>query len=156
MFFIRSVFLLIYASICCWWMCAAKDDSSFKVGVGIGDITGPTAEIMMMGYAELGQTDKGILQRIFARAFIVATDTDRVVFVNTDTQSMGDIVKKRVVEKLQELYGNKVYTEQNVMLSSTHSHSSMGGYLQHGTEFTKIGLFTHICSSLRLTNNRHT
>lgn len=114
---------------------AAKDDSSFKVGVGIGDITGPTAEIMMMGYAELGQTDKGILQRIFARAFIVATDTDRVVFVNTDTQSMGDIVKKRVVKKLQELYGNKVYTEQNVMLSSTHSHSSMGGYLQHGTEF---------------------
>lgn len=112
---------------------AAKDEGSFKVGVGIGDITGPAAEIMMMGYAELGQTDKGILQRIFARAFIVATDTDRVVFVNTDTQSMGDIVKKRVVKKLQELYGNKVYTEQNVMLSSTHSHSSMGGYLQHGT-----------------------
>lgn len=106
--------------------------SSYKVGTGIADITGPVAEIMMMGYAEPGQTGQGILQRLYARAFIVATDERRVVFVNTDTQSMGDIVKKRVVNRLQELYGTELYTEQNVMLSSTHAHSGMGGYLQHG------------------------
>lgn len=103
----------------------------YKVGTGIADITGPVAEIMFMGYAELGQTGQGILQRIYARAFIVANQEKRVVFVNTDTQSMGDIVKKRVIQQLQELYNNDLYNEENVMLSSTHSHSSMGGYLQH-------------------------
>ena len=45
---------------------------------------------------------------------------------------MGDIIKKRVIERLKGLYGESIYTEKNVMLSSTHSHSGMGGYLQHG------------------------
>ncbi|ORZ15834.1 neutral ceramidase [Absidia repens] len=106
---------------------------AYKVGTGIADITGPCAQIMFMGYAELGQTGEGIRQRIWARAYIVADDQDdtkRIVFVNTETQSMGDIVKKRVIQSLQKQYGKSLYTEQNVMLSSTHSHSGPGGYLQ--------------------------
>lgn len=137
MLLVRSLFLLIYASLC--WISTATTSSEhdhqakgLKVGVGMGDITGPAAEITMMGYADLSQTGKGILQRIFARAFIIANDDDRIVFVNSDTAAVGDIVKKRVVKKLQALYGNKVYTEKNVMISSTHNHNSMGGYLQHG------------------------
>ncbi|CDS09532.1 hypothetical protein LRAMOSA10892 [Lichtheimia ramosa] len=87
-----------------------------------------------MGYAEWSQVGQGLLQRIYARAFIIQDDEStqkRVVFVNTDTQSMGDIVKKRVVEQLQAMYGPTLYTADNVMLSSTHTHSSMGGYLQY-------------------------
>ena len=136
MLLVRSVFLLIYACLCLIGAASTEhqqQDKPFKIGVGIGDITGPPAEITFMGYADLSQTGKGILQRIFARAFIVANDDDRIVFVNSDTAAVGDIVKKRVVKKLQSLYGNKVYTEQNVMISSTHSHNGMGGYLQHGT-----------------------
>ncbi|KAJ8662384.1 hypothetical protein O0I10_002078 [Lichtheimia ornata] len=136
MLLVRSLFLLIYALLC--WISTATTSSEhdhqtkgLKVGVGMGDITGPAAEITMMGYADLSQTGKGILQRIFARAFIIANDDDRIVFVNSDTAAVGDIVKKRVVKKLQALYGNKVYTEKNVMISSTHNHNSMGGYLQH-------------------------
>ncbi|KAI8143763.1 Neutral/alkaline nonlysosomal ceramidase [Fennellomyces sp. T-0311] len=105
--------------------------AQYRVGTGVADITGPVAEVMMMGYAEVGQTGKGLLQRIFARAFIVDQNDKRVVFVNTETQSMGDIIKQRVVKRLQSLYGNTIYTEQNVMISSTHSHSGNGGYLQH-------------------------
>ncbi|KAG2203906.1 hypothetical protein INT47_007489 [Mucor saturninus] len=104
----------------------------FRIGTGKSDITGPVTQVMMMGYAELGQTGQGILQRLWARAFIIEDPKTkaRIVFVNTDTQSMGDIIKKRVVEKLQERYG-PIYTEGNVMISSTHSHSGMGGYLQY-------------------------
>lgn len=117
---------------------AAVDEQQYQIGTGIADITGPVGEIMLMGYAKLGQTGQGILQRIYARAFIVANEERRVVFVNTDTQSMGDIVKKRVIQQLQELYGDNLYTEQNVMLSSTHSHSSMGGYLQYSKSMLQM------------------
>lgn len=107
--------------------------NGFRIGTGKSDITGPVTQVMMMGYAELGQTGQGILQRLWARAFIIEDPKtkDRIVFVNTDTQSMGDIIKKRVVEKLQNIYGSSMYTERNVMISSTHSHSGMGGYLQY-------------------------
>ncbi|KAL0138811.1 Neutral/alkaline nonlysosomal ceramidase [Mucor lusitanicus] len=107
---------------------------SYRIGTGISDITGPVAQVMLMGYAEMGQTGQGILQRLWARSFIVQDGNDRIVFVNTDTQSMGDIIKKRVVDALKVKYG-PLYTEQ-----ITHSHSGMGGYLQYTLyEFAALG-----------------
>ncbi|KAI9487247.1 MAG: Neutral/alkaline nonlysosomal ceramidase [Benjaminiella poitrasii] len=105
----------------------------YHIATGIADITGPVTQVMLMGYAALGQTGQGILQRLWSRAFIIFDEESesRIVFVNTDTQSMGDIVKKRVVEGLQAKYGPTIYTVHNVMISSTHSHSGMGGYLQY-------------------------
>ncbi|KAI8376985.1 Neutral/alkaline nonlysosomal ceramidase [Blakeslea trispora] len=115
--------------------------NAYRIGTGISDITGPVTQVMLMGYAVLGQTGQGVLQRLWSRAFIVEDENrNRIVFVNTDTQSMGDIVKKRVIEKLQAQLGSKMYTEKNVMLSSTHSHSGMGGYLQYTLyEFATLG-----------------
>ncbi|CAO3701090.1 unnamed protein product [Rhizopus stolonifer] len=118
--------LLYFASFFCYYVLV----SSYNIGTGISDITGPITQIMLMGYAKKGQTGQGILQRLWSRAFIVEHNGTRLVFVNTDTQSVDSIIKRRVVQKLQATFGN-LYTEQNVMLSSTHSHSGMGGYLQH-------------------------
>lgn len=114
-------------------ICTVISVFSYQIGTGLADITGPSAQIMLMGYAALGQTGEGILQRLWSRAYIIVdTETNsRVVFVNTDTQSMGDIIKKRVVDALQKIYGPELYTIKNVMISSTHSHSGMGGYLQY-------------------------
>lgn len=113
------------------WITAITLAESYRIGTGISDITGPVTQVMMMGYAVMGQTGEGILQRLWARAFIIEDDhQNRIIFVNTDTQSMGDIIKKRVVENLEKKYGS-LYTEKNLMISSTHSHSGMGGYLQY-------------------------
>ncbi|KAL0078298.1 Neutral/alkaline nonlysosomal ceramidase [Phycomyces blakesleeanus] len=105
----------------------------YQVGTGIADITGPIVQIMMMGYAKHGQTGQGLAQRLYSRAYTVLDPVsgNRITIVNTDTQSMGDIVKQRVVSSLQEIYGEDVYTEKNIMLASTHSHSGMGGFLQY-------------------------
>lgn len=112
------------------FICFLLPVNMYRIGTGISDITGPIVQIMLMGYAKKGQTAQGILQRIWSRAFIIEQNGTRLVFVNTDTQSVDSIIKKRVVQTLQQHYG-QLYTEQNVMLSSTHSHSGMGGYLQH-------------------------
>jgi neutral ceramidase len=114
-------------------LCSSISTLCYKIGTGISDITGPSVQVMLMGYALLGQNGEGILQRLWSRAYIIVDEeTDsRIVFVNTDTQSMGDIIKKRVVDALQDKYGPHLYTVENVMISSTHSHSGMGGYLQY-------------------------
>ena len=115
----------------------------YNVGVGRADVTGPAAEIGMMGYAKQGQNTKGRHQIIFAfyknyqfsgihtrqysRAFIIEDDDkSRVVFVSIDCAMMGQLVKMFVLEELETLYPG-VYNEKNLVLSSTHTHSGPAG-----------------------------
>ena len=68
-----------------WFLSAAE--ARYHVGRGLGDITGPAAEIGMPGYARLDQKSAGIHTRQWARAFIVVDPVSekRVVFVSLDT-----------------------------------------------------------------------
>ncbi|HET8645196.1 MAG TPA: neutral/alkaline non-lysosomal ceramidase N-terminal domain-containing protein, partial [Vicinamibacteria bacterium] len=61
-------------------------NTSFLVGSGVYDITGPAAELGMMGYAMLDQKTAGIRQRLRSRAFVVASPCNgrRAVFVSAD------------------------------------------------------------------------
>jgi len=101
-----------------------------NVGVGISDITGPAAEIGMMGYAKQGQNTKGIHIRQFSRAFIFEQDGERNVYVSADCGMMGQLVKMKVIQKLQEDLGS-IYNAENVVLSATHTHSGAAGFLQY-------------------------
>src|SRR4051794_39371022 len=62
--------------------CAGRQD--FLVGRGIYDITGPAAELGMMGYAQLEQKTAGIHTRLWARAFLFASPCNgkRLAFVS--------------------------------------------------------------------------
>ncbi|KAJ6216343.1 hypothetical protein RDWZM_007500 [Blomia tropicalis] len=106
--------------------------SSYKIGFGIGDITGPAAEINMMGYAKIGQDTKGIHMRLYSRAVIIADQTgSRICYVNVDLASTTQIVKILVIEQLEKLFGIGVYGHENVMIGATHTHSGPGGYFQY-------------------------
>src|SRR5215510_12893158 len=48
---------------------ACAGNTHFQVGSGIHDITGPAAELGMMGYGRLDQKTAGIHLRLWARAF---------------------------------------------------------------------------------------
>ena len=93
-------------------------DSSFLIGRGIGDITGPSVEVNFMGYALPRQRGSGIHLRLRSRAFIFAEDEGegegegkRVCFVSVDGGMGSDIVNMRVLAKLQEKYGPDLYTQ---------------------------------------------
>ena len=45
--------------------------NDYLIGTGIYDVTGPAAELGMMGMASIEQKTEGIHSRLFARAFIV-------------------------------------------------------------------------------------
>jgi len=108
---------------------SCADQSTFLVGAGIADITGPAAEIGMMGYGMMQQRTAGISQRLWARAFVIESPCNgkRVVFVNTDLGQIFQAVKEHVIKRLKTKLGKK-YTRDNVMLTANHTHSGPGGY----------------------------
>ncbi|CAK9181378.1 unnamed protein product [Ilex paraguariensis] len=111
----------------------ASSASNYLIGLGSYDITGPAADVNMMGYANIEQIASGVHFRLRARAFIVAesqSQGNRVVFVNLDACMASQIVTIKVFERLKARYGN-LYNEQNVAISGIHTHAGPGGYLQY-------------------------
>lgn len=108
----------------------ASGSTQYKIGAGIHDVTGPCAELIMMGYAKPDQSAEGIHLRLRSRAFIVEEKSTgkRVVFVSADLGQIFQSVKLKVIEKLKKNGYENFYNESNVMLSATHTHSGVGGY----------------------------
>jgi neutral ceramidase len=112
--------------------------SGYRVGVGIADITGEAAEVGMLGYASPSQTTAGIASRQWARAFVVADSADnRVALVSTEIDFVTQAVQMEVLKRLKAKYGG-AYTDQNVVLTATHTHSGPGGF----SEYTMWNLTT--------------
>ncbi|KAJ0986260.1 hypothetical protein J5N97_004616 [Dioscorea zingiberensis] len=108
-----------------------SSSSAYLVGLGSYDITGPAADVNMMGYANSDQIAAGVHFRLQARTFIVAEPGgNRVVFVNLDACMASQLVTIKVLERLKSRYGD-LYGEQNVAISGIHTHSGPGGYLQY-------------------------
>jgi neutral ceramidase len=103
--------------------------SDFSIGSGIYDITGPAAELGMMGYSMLEQKTEGISMRLRSRAFVIVDpgSSKRVAFVSADTGIIPQGIKQRVVQLLQNRFGS-LYTDKNVLLSANHTHSGPGAY----------------------------
>ncbi|KAK4482411.1 hypothetical protein RD792_009566 [Penstemon davidsonii] len=108
-----------------------KSASKYSIGLGSYDITGPAADVNMMGYANTDQIASGVHFRLRARAFIVAEPQgNRILFVNLDACMASQLVNIKVLERLKARYGN-LYTENNVAISGIHTHAGPGGYLQY-------------------------
>ncbi|MGC4935094.1 neutral/alkaline non-lysosomal ceramidase N-terminal domain-containing protein [Gordonia sp. DT30] len=106
----------------------AAPSTGYLVGAGRGDITGAIAGQGMMGYSDLSQVASGLLQRVWARAYIIADAATgkRVAFVNADLACIFESHRVGVMKALAERFGN-IYTQENVNLNATHNHNSCGG-----------------------------
>jgi neutral ceramidase len=110
---------------------AHRAAAGYRVGVGIGDITGEAAEVGMLGYASPTQTTAGLASRQWARAFVVADEAGRrVAFVSSEVDFITQAVQVEVLKRLKARYGG-AYTDQNVVLTATHTHSGPGGFSEY-------------------------
>ncbi|MEW6055056.1 MAG: neutral/alkaline non-lysosomal ceramidase N-terminal domain-containing protein [Bdellovibrionota bacterium] len=107
----------------------AQNPCGFNAGAGRSDLTGPAAELGMMGYANPAQKTTGIHLRLSSRAFVIedSCSSRRVVFVSADLGMITQAVKLAVIDRLKSRFGS-MYTDSNVMLTATHTHSGPGGY----------------------------
>uniref|UniRef100_A0A2M4BFF7 Neutral ceramidase n=2 Tax=Anopheles marajoara TaxID=58244 RepID=A0A2M4BFF7_9DIPT len=125
--------------------------AGYKVGVGRADCTGPSVEITFMGYAQITQRGTGIHLRQYARSYIVddGTDGGRFVFVAVDAGMMGHAVKRDVLAVLQKKYGPSLYTQSNVVISGSHTHSTPGGFLMYLLyDLTSLGFVAETFNAL--------
>lgn len=108
----------------------------YLIGTGIYDITGPAAEVGMMGYSMINQKTSGIHMRLRSRAYIIGDQQSgtRVVFVSADIGMIFQAVKQKVSAMIlsnSEL--RPFYNEKNVLLSGNHTHSGPGGFSHYVT-----------------------
>ncbi|XP_062593743.1 uncharacterized protein LOC134255247 [Saccostrea cucullata] len=139
-----SVLLLLFCVTC------NGQNTNYIIGAGIADITGPAAEVDMMGYANPGQTSKGIHLRQYSRAFIIADSANksRIVFVSTDSCMQSQGLKLEIIKRLKSKYGG-LYNERNVAISGTHTHSGPGGFHQYLLyDITSLGFVNETFLSL--------
>ncbi|WJX38997.1 Neutral ceramidase 2, variant 2 [Trifolium repens] len=128
---VQSSIIAFFGFVCVWiWMHSTHGE--YLIGVGSYDMTGPAADVNMMGYANTEQNTAGIHFRLRARTFIVAENLQgpRFVFVNLDAGMASQLLTIKLLEKLKSRFGN-LYTEENVAISGTHTHAGPGGYLQY-------------------------
>lgn len=106
-------------------------DHNFLIGAGVHDITGPSAEVGMMGYSMPHQKTAGIQMRLRARAFVITLPdrNEHIVIVSADLGMIFHGVKQHVIKKLKANEELKdLYDYENVLLSANHTHSGPGGY----------------------------
>lgn len=78
-------------------------NGDYLIGLGSYDMTGPAANVNMMGYANMEQNTAGVHFRLRARTFIVAEGSEgaRFAFVNLDAGMASQLVTIKVLEKLR-------------------------------------------------------
>ncbi|XP_037015763.2 neutral ceramidase isoform X1 [Artibeus jamaicensis] len=106
--------------------------SGYHIGVGRADCTGQVADINLMGYGKSGQTARGLLTRLYSRAFVMAEPdgSNRMAFISIDIGMVSQRMRLEVLKRLQQKYGS-LYRRDNVILSGTHTHSAPAGYFQY-------------------------
>jgi neutral ceramidase len=104
----------------------------YEIGCGVYDVTGPAAEVGMMGFADVAQTTQGIYMRLWSRAFIIGDGERRVVYVCADLCMIYQAVKQAVSARVAaDAELKEYYNDKNILLSATHTHSGPGGYSHH-------------------------
>lgn len=80
-----------------------SESTTHMIGLGSYDITGPAADVNMMGYANMEQIASGIHFRLRARTFIVSQPQEEksLVFVNLDACMASQLVTIKVIERLK-------------------------------------------------------
>jgi neutral ceramidase len=106
---------------------------NYYLGTGIYEVTDPAVGVGMQGMSDDYQRTTGVESPLYSRAFIVEDREirKRVVIVSADIWSCTMAVKRQVVSQLQDVCGKDLYTNDNVLVSGTHTHSGPGGYSQY-------------------------
>lgn len=128
------LFLLINSSFVFAVDFEVMGNEQYLLGVGIADITGPVADVGMMGYADINQETAGIHIRQYARTFIIKDPltNNSVVYIGTDLGMCFQSIKTNVILKLKEVGLDNLYNDKNIMINATHTHSCPGGYSYYG------------------------
>ncbi|MGH8458474.1 MAG: neutral/alkaline non-lysosomal ceramidase N-terminal domain-containing protein, partial [Nevskiales bacterium] len=108
-----------------------RNNTQFRFGPGLYDITGPVANTSGMGWEFPFQVFSGLHTRQYARAYAIESPCNgrRVAFVSADVGLMWPGLRVGVLKAIAaDPDLSRFYTGDNVMLSATHTHQGPAGY----------------------------
>lgn len=113
--------IIVALGLVCAWTWIQSIDGEYLIGLGSYDMTGPAADVNMMGYANFEQNTAGIHFRLRARTFIVAESLGgpRFAFVNLDAGMASQLLTIKVLERLKSRYKNVANTSSYKHFSNT-------------------------------------
>ncbi|MEX2112025.1 MAG: neutral/alkaline non-lysosomal ceramidase N-terminal domain-containing protein, partial [Pirellulales bacterium] len=135
---VSTRWLLTIACVGCLSTCSAIADeaptSTYLIGRGMVDITGPPVGVKMLGYVRPDQISEGLHLRQYARAFVVAEPAGkRLAIVIMDLQSVSHSLVLSVLDRLREVHGD-LYRLDNTIIAATHTHAVPGGYWHYAAD----------------------
>jgi neutral ceramidase len=110
---------------------ACRNNTQFRLGSGLYDITGVVANTSGMGWEFPFQVFSGLHTRQYARAFAIESpcNAQRVLFLSADIGLMWPGLRAGVLAALAaDAELSSFYGPENVMLSATHTHQGPAGY----------------------------
>lgn len=105
---------------------APAQAGDLRAGAGRADITPPTG-YYMFGWVRSDARSQGQLTRLFARAIVLERGDRKVALVSAD---MGAIPNGLVVDAAKRV-ASRGYSDQNVIVSASHTHSAATGYFNY-------------------------
>ena len=107
---------------------AAQDPGSLRAGVGKADIT-PRTGFYLGGWTRADRTAQGQHTRLFSRALVLERGGRKVALVQVDLF----MVPAGLVQHIGERLTDRGLSEQNILISASHTHSGPGGYANFPT-----------------------
>ena len=108
-------------------------------GVGkVALIEGIAPPIPMATYGPMPGMAKGVREPVFARAIVFDNGARRLALVSCDLM----IMDLRIRKKVMDLARSRGFDLDDILLTATHTHTSIGGYVDHWlAEFYIMGSF---------------
>lgn len=105
---------------------------AYHIGTGIAEVTDPAVGLPLQGMADKTQVTTGVESPLYARAFVVAAPPPaangaRVAIIVADIWAGTRRLKEGVLKRLADTHRG-LYSEGNLLLAGTHTHSAPGGY----------------------------
>src|SRR5215211_1877548 len=100
--------------------------SGLRAGAGRADIT-PRTGYYMFGWVRSDARSQGQLTRLFARTIVLKRGNQKVALLSAD---MGAIPNGLVVDAAKRVAA-RGYSDRNVIVSASHTHSAATGYFNY-------------------------
>ena len=107
---------------------AAPKAPRLKAGVGKADIT-PQTGYYLGGWTRADKTAQGQHTRLFSRAMVLERQGRKFALVQIDLF----MVPGGMVKQIGEILAKRGFSERNILISASHTHSGPGGYANFPT-----------------------
>ncbi len=107
---------------------AAPKAPRLKAGVGKADIT-PQTGYYLGGWTRADRVAKGQHTRLFSRAMVLERGGRKFALVQVDLF----MISGGMVKQIGEILASRGFSERNILISASHTHSGPGGYANFPT-----------------------